>query len=48
MKPPDKACEHCVHTKSQHDEDGFCEQEMTETNEFCPCPGYDEKEETQS
>lgn len=36
-------CKHCVHTKDQHDEDGFCEQE-TDAG-FCVCPGYEKETE---
>ncbi len=43
MSAPETPCEHCPHTKAQHDEDGFCEQEMTGDNMFCTCPGYEEK-----
>lgn len=38
-----KKCKHCVHTRSQHDEDGFCEQETADSG-FCDCPGFEEKE----
>lgn len=40
-----KPCEHCPHTKAQHDEDGFCEVEVKteDGGSFCVCPGYEEK-----
>ena len=45
MSTPEKLCQHCPHTKAQHDEDGFCEQLITDTDMYCECPGYEEKEE---
>ncbi len=44
MSPPETLCAHCPHTKGQHDEDGFCEQEMPDSG-FCTCSGYDDKED---